>query len=231
MKTVIIHGQSHKGSTYHVARSLAEKIGGEITDFFLPADFGEFCTGCNQCFFKGETACPHHDRLAPITAAMDAADVVILASPVYVYHVTGAMKAFLDHLGYRFMVHRPERSMFRKQGVCICTTAGAGTKSALKDMADSLFFWGVAKIYKYGVAVAAANWEGVREGKRKAIDRATARLAGKLANRNGSVTPGLMTRAFFFLMHFVQRKGVSASDAAYWKEKGWTGSVRPWRCG
>ena len=35
MKTVIIHGQSHKGSTYHMARLLADKIGGEITEFFF----------------------------------------------------------------------------------------------------------------------------------------------------------------------------------------------------
>ena len=33
MKIVIIHGQSHKGSTYHIAYKLAEKIGGEITEF------------------------------------------------------------------------------------------------------------------------------------------------------------------------------------------------------
>ena len=36
MKIVIIHGQSHKGSTYHIARILAEIIGGEISEFFLP---------------------------------------------------------------------------------------------------------------------------------------------------------------------------------------------------
>ena len=230
MKTVIIHGQSHKGSTYHVARSLAEKIGGEITDFFLPADFGEFCTGCNQCFFKGETACPHHDRLAPITAAMDAADVVILASPVYVYHVTGAMKAFLDHLGYRFMVHRPERSMFRKQGVCICTAAGGGMKSALKDMEHSLFFWGTAKVYKYGPGVAAATWEGVSDKKKAAIDRAASRLAGKIVRRYGKVKPGLKTIFFFNLMRLVQKKvRICPCDVEYWTEKGWLGNKRPWK--
>ena len=99
MKIVIIHGQSHKGSTYHVAHELAEKTGGEITEFFLPRDFGEFCTGCNACFYGSEADCPHAGKLAPITAAMDAADVIILASPVYVFHATGAMKVFLDHCG------------------------------------------------------------------------------------------------------------------------------------
>ena len=43
MITVIIHGQSHKGSTYHIARMLAERIGFDIIEFFLPRDFGEFC--------------------------------------------------------------------------------------------------------------------------------------------------------------------------------------------
>lgn len=230
MKTVIIHGQNHEGSTCHVARTLAEKIGGETTEFSLPADFGEFCIGCNRCFFKGETACPHHARLAPITDAMDAADVVILASPVYVYHVTGAMKAFLDHLGFRFMVHRPEESMFRKQGVCLCTAAGGGMRSALKDMEHSMFFWGTGKIYKYGPGVAAANWEGVSEKKRTAIDRATSRLAEKIVRRHGKVKPGLKTRFFFNLMRLFQKKmRICQPDVEYWTEKGWLGSKRPWK--
>ena len=161
MKTVIIHGQSHKGSTYNIARKLAQKIGGETTEFFLPKDFGEFCAGCTTCFIKDEKNCPHFEKLNPITNAMDEADVIILASPVYVYHATGAMKAFLDHYGYRWMVHRPEERMFKKQGVCISTAAGAGMKSTNKDMADSLFFWGVAKIYKFGIAVAAVEWKSV----------------------------------------------------------------------
>ena len=129
MKTVIIHGQSHNGSTYHIARMLTDKIGGEITEFFLPRDFGEFCCGCTRCFTESEKKCPHYKKLAPITQAIDEADVIILASPVYVYHATGAMKAFLDHYGWRWMVHRPEEKMFKKQGVCISTAAGGGMKS------------------------------------------------------------------------------------------------------
>ena len=52
MKITVIYGQNHKGSTYHIARMLAQKLGGEITEFFLPRDFGEFCVGCNSCFLK-----------------------------------------------------------------------------------------------------------------------------------------------------------------------------------
>lgn len=44
------------------------------------------------------------------------ADVVILASPVYVYHATGQMMAFLDHFGTRWMVHRPDGTCLPEAG-------------------------------------------------------------------------------------------------------------------
>ena len=229
MKTVIISGQNHKGSTYHIARSLADKLGGQVTEFFLPRDFGKFCIGCSQCFMENEEKCPHFAELKPITDAIDDADVIILASPVYVYHASGAMKAFLDHYGWRWMVHRPEEKMFRKQGVCISTAAGAGMKSTNKDMADSLFFWGVARIYKLGFGVAAVDWDGVSEKKKKAIDKAASAVAAKILRRNGRVTPGLKTKGFFFAMHLMQRKGFNERDVKHWKENGWTGSERPWK--
>ena len=50
MKVTIIHGQSHKGSTYHISKILADKIGGEVKEFFLPRDFGEFCIDVHNVF-------------------------------------------------------------------------------------------------------------------------------------------------------------------------------------
>ena len=74
MKVTIIHGQSHKGSTYHISKILADKIGGEVKEFFLPRDFGEFCIGCTQCFRKSETLCPHYEKMNPLTEALDDCD-------------------------------------------------------------------------------------------------------------------------------------------------------------
>lgn len=226
MKTVIIHGQNHKGSTYHIAHQLAEKIGGDITEFFLPRDFGEFCVGCGNCFVFGEEKCPHYSKLHSITEAIDESDVIILASPVYVYHATGAMKAFLDHYGYRWMVHRPAAGMFSKQGVCISTAAGSGMRSTNKDMADSLFFWGIAKTYRYGTGVAAMSWDRVSAKKKAKIDHKTTELAEIIIRRKGKVRPGLKTRLWFFLMSRI--KGISDYDKGYWEEKGWAGKKRPW---
>lgn len=229
MKIVMIHGQSHKGSTYQIGKKLADKLQGDVTEFFLPRDFGEFCVGCTGCFMKSEKLCPHYEKLRPLTEAMDEADVLILTSPVYVYHATGAMKAFLDHYGYRWMVHRPEEHMFEKQAVCIATAAGAGMKSTLKDMADSLFFWGVPKIYRYGAAVRATSYEMISAKMKQKIEKRTDVLAGRIRRNAGNVRVGVKTRGFFEIMRIAHKNGFNEADDAYWKEKGWLGKARPWK--
>ena len=229
MKVTVIHGQSHKGSTYHIAHSLAEKLNGKTTDIFLPKDFDRFCAGCTACFSRSEKKCPHYEKLSPITEAIDNADVLILASPVYVYHATGAMKALLDHYGWRWMVHRPEEKMFSKQAVCISTAAGAGMKSTGRDMADSAFWWGVAKIYTYGVAVAAVSWDHVSRQKKRRIDKKLSALAKKILKKQKNIKPSLKTKLFFSVMRQVQKRGWNEADTIYWKEKGWTERKRPWK--
>ncbi|MCR4955951.1 MAG: NAD(P)H-dependent oxidoreductase [Lachnospiraceae bacterium] len=228
MKVVLIHGQNHKGSTYHIANILAESMMGETKEFFLPRDFGEFCLGCNTCFYQSETKCPHYEKLKPITAAMDEADIIILTSPVYVFHATGAMKAFLDHYGHRWMVHRPSEGMFHKQGVCICTAAGAGMKSTLKDMKDSMFFWGIGKYYGYGKRVAATRWEEVSPENKQKFQKDMKKLAQKLVTQKGHVTPGWKTKAMFLVMRKMQQKAFFPNDRSYWEERGWLSKKRPW---
>lgn len=228
MKITVIYGQNHKGSTYHIARTLAEKLNGEITEFFLPRDFHQFCTGCFACIMKDEKLCPHYEMLKPLTEAIDSADVLILASPVYVYHVTGSMKAWLDHYGYRWMIHRPEETVFQKQAVCISTAAGAGVKSTNKDMADSLFYWGVAKVYKYGLAVRAASYANVSEKLKAKIDRDTTNLAQKIIANYGHSQPSIKTKALFRVMRMVHKRGTTGVDGDYWKQQGWTEKARPW---
>ena len=228
MKITVIHGQSHKGSTYNIAKELCDKLGGEVTEFFLPVDFDCFCKGCTACF-TDETKCPHFQKLNPITEAMDNADVIVFTSPVYVMHATGSMKAFLDHYGYRFMVHRPEEKMFTKQAVCISTAAGAGMGSTIKDMADSAFFWGIAKTYKLGIAVMETRWENVKPSIKAKVDKQTTAVANKIMRRVGKIKPDIKTRGFFGIMAMMQKNGFNPADVDYWKEKGWTKGKRPWK--
>ncbi len=229
MKIVVINGVNHKGSTYNITHMLTDKLNGDLKEFFLPKDFNEFCLGCTQCFMKDNKLCPHYEKLKPLTEALLEADLIILDSPVYVFHASASMKAFLDHYGYMWMAHRPEESMFRKQAVVISTAAGAGMKSANKDMADSLFFWGVAKTYKLGYAVKATKFSAIKPKLLKKIDKDTTKLAKKIIKKNNKVKPGLKTKGFFALMRMIEKKGFSPVDVAYWKDKGWLGKKRPWK--
>lgn len=222
MKITMIHGQNHVGTTATAGRMLAEKLGGELTEFFLPRDFSDFCVGCAQCFMVSETKCPSYEKLRPIMQAIHEADVLIFTSPVYVYHVTGPMKSFLDHTGYLWMVHRPDPAAFQKQAVLITSAAGAGCRSALKDLRDSMFFWGIGKTYSLGFTVHASVKRNVSEKSWDKIRKETGRTAEKVLKNAGHVRPSLKTRAFFFLMKFLHRKGVlSPNDDRYWADHGW----------
>ena len=183
MKIVMIHGQSHEGSTCMVARELADKVGGEVQEFFLPRDFARPCCGCFTCFKTDLSKCPHFKELEPLERAILDADLLILDSPVYVYHATGQMMSFLDHFGTWWVVHRPMPEMSRKQAVAISTAAGGGMKSTVRDMADSLEMWGIHKVYKLGVGVQAAKPEEIPAGIMKNIHRKTDRLASQIQKK------------------------------------------------
>lgn len=95
-------------------------------------------------------------------------------------------------------------------------------KSTCKDMADSLFFWGVPKIYKCGLAVFATSYREVSEKKRREIEKKTSRIAGEIRRNAGKVKPGIKTKVFFCLMRLVNKKGgFNPADREYWKSRGW----------
>ena len=134
MKITAIYGTDRPGSTAAIARMTAAAIdGAELTEFFLPRDFSGFCSGCGVCFFKDAALCPHRDALRPILDSLSDCDVMIWATPCYVMDMTGPLKAFLDHTGSMFMVHRPESAMFRKTAVMISTAAGGGAKDSVRS--------------------------------------------------------------------------------------------------
>ena len=230
MKIVTLNGQNHKGSTYHVGRMIAEKIAGEneITEFFFPRDLEHFCLGCYRCI-EDRAACPFWEEKIKIMDAIDAADVLVVTTPTYCMHVSAPLKAFIDLTFDYWMAHRPMGSMFRKRAVIVSTAAGAGTKSAMKDVCDALFYLGVPKIVKYGLAVQAQNWAQVADKKKEKIDRATAKIARKLAAKRPRA--GLKTRFLFFLFGKMHKKGLNSSpvETEYWKERGWLDGKKPWK--
>ena len=213
-----------------VSRELARKVGGEIREFFLPRDFDKPCLGCYTCFQSELARCPHYRQLEPLITAMLDADLLILDSPVYVYHATGSMMNFLDHFGTWWVVHRPMPQMSGKQAVAISTAAGGGMKSTARDMADSLEMWGVSKVYRLGFGVQALKPEEIPERIQKSIHQKTDRLARRIRKATGRKGWNPRAKKWFYLMRLAHKAFPNAEpDYGYWERNGWHGTKRPWR--
>ena len=73
----------------------AEKAGCSVEKVHIAGKKVAGCLGCNACYRNGG-ACVQKDDMAEIREKMLAADVIVLASPVYFYSMTAQMKAVID---------------------------------------------------------------------------------------------------------------------------------------
>lgn len=228
MKICVIYGTERKGCTWHIAQEVLGYFPeAEITEYFLPRDCPDYCISCFRCFHE-ENHCYQSKDAQKIQESMLHSDVIMLTSPVYALHVSGAMKSFLDHYANMWMVHKPNAEMFHKKAVVIAAASGPVYRPALKEMKDSLDFWGVARTYSLGTELMEIRWENISSRLRKKIARKAERTAKKL--REGTGTPGIRTRFIFYGMRFAQKHiWKDSPDAAWWQAHGWLGQARPWR--
>lgn len=231
MKIAIIHGQNHKGSSYHAGRLLIDQIPGdhEITEFFLPRDLNHFCLGCYRCI-ENDADCPWHEQKKTINDAMEQADLLVFTTPTYCMALSAPMKSLMDLNFTLWMSHRPRAAMFSKKAVVISTSAGSSAAGAIRGVAQNLFFWGVPKIYRYGTSVMAMNWDGVKSEKKAQIAKDMRALGAKLS-KNTPPRVGLRTRFIFSVMAGMQKANFSASpiEKEYWQTRGWLNRTRPWK--
>ncbi|MCL2023864.1 MAG: NAD(P)H-dependent oxidoreductase [Oscillospiraceae bacterium] len=228
MKITLIHGQARKESTYHIARMTAEKIGGQIDEFFLPNDGSDGCFGCFACMEKGRELCPHSKQISLIFNSMLGADVIIIGSPTYVLEMTGHLKSFFDHLFSAWLSHRPERAMFSKTAVVISTAAGIGMGGVTRSLSKQLFYLGVPKVYRFPVRVAATSWNDVQN--KAKIEAKASKIARQAISKTGRAKPGLKLRLMFSMMRRMHKNNDwSPLDKEHWKENGWLDGKKPWR--
>jgi multimeric flavodoxin WrbA len=77
-------------------RQGAEKAGNRVEKVNLADLKYQFCSGCGSC--ESTHSCVYQDDIAKVAEKMLAADVIVLASPVYFYAVCGQLKTFLDRM-------------------------------------------------------------------------------------------------------------------------------------
>ncbi|MBQ3378693.1 MAG: flavodoxin family protein [Clostridia bacterium] len=136
-KIMILNGAARKnGNTYALVKAFtygAESAGNEVTEFYLQDMEIHGCLGCNGCARapKGsENPCVQKDDMAEINKAFRTADVIVFASPVYFWTITGTLKtaadrlyAELKNLGY---------GAFPRKSVLLMTAGGSDYSQATR---------------------------------------------------------------------------------------------------
>lgn len=95
---VILSGSPRKGNSDALCHAFAEgarEAGHKVTLIRLAEKKIGYCTGCGLCSFQGKP-CPIQDDARGIQEAMLAADVIVMASPVYFYSICAQMKTLID---------------------------------------------------------------------------------------------------------------------------------------
>jgi len=77
------------------------EAGNEVEKIFLKDKTVHPCTGCSVCSMYGKP-CPQKDDAAEIVEKMIAADVIVMATPVYFYTMCGQMKIMIDRCCARY---------------------------------------------------------------------------------------------------------------------------------
>lgn len=215
-------GRKVQSCTYNIAQLLIKKLldNDRLFEFQLPKDMPHVCVGCYACIKGQEQKCGGAAALAPIIAAMEQSELIIFCTPTYVFHIPGQMKTLLDHFAYRWMIHRPDLSFMKKQAVIINTAGGGGMRPTVREVKDSIDYWGIARTHILMQKVWDYNWTNLPESFRTSAEKKVKRTARSVRRHAEHLTPSIKVKCLFWLYRFLHKQQkMSAVDDAYWKEQ------------
>lgn len=223
MNITIIRATGRKNSsTYNAAKLFITKLenAGEVFEFKLPEDMPHVCRGCYACLGGNEEKCGGYEYLKPINEALAKSQLIIFCCPVWCFHAPGQIKSFLDHYGYRWLVHRPNFDMKNKQALIITTAGGGGLKSAARDIKDSMDYWGVARTHVVTQAVWGYFWNDMPEKFRNSLEKKLSRAAVRIEKCAGNLTPSLKVKYLYKMFEKLHLAGKMWDiDNEYWKRE------------
>ena len=101
-KIVILNGSPRRnGNTSALVRAFsdgAEKAGTTVKEFFLDAMDIHGCKGCFGGHSSRECPCVQNDDMNEIYPAVRECDVIVLATPLYYWNMSGQIRTAIDRL-------------------------------------------------------------------------------------------------------------------------------------
>ncbi len=123
------------------------------------------CKGCYFCNSRGEELCPLKDDRDIILTEIEKADGIIFASPVYVNHVTGTMKNFIDRIG--FLAHRP--NYYDKQAMVMATCKSFGDDKVTDYLEGIVNVFGLNVTSKLGLHTTTGSEDETKRNHEKTV--------------------------------------------------------------
>jgi multimeric flavodoxin WrbA len=206
---VAVNGSPRKATTQKLLDEIAELLEShqiQMTTINLGDYRVDDCIGCEVCIRK-TGRCYQKDDTQAILSQLEAADGVILASPVYVMNITGRLKSLIDKTAS--WVHRSP--MVGKPMLSVATTAGAGLKEVHAYLEKVGIQWGMHPTGKIGRS--AMNQDPPSKAE-------ISKFVWHLKNPTSMYTPSLQQLIQYQVQKVMALK-VSAIDREYWVERGW----------
>ncbi|MCI9079455.1 MAG: flavodoxin family protein [Lachnospiraceae bacterium] len=139
-KIVVLNGSPRKnGNTSELVKVFiegAQSAGNIVTEFFLDGMDIHGCKGCFGGHSSQECPCVQKDDMVKIYPAVKECDVVVLATPLYYWNMSGQIRTAIDRL---FALEESDGNLLR----------GHGRASALLMAAEGSSFEDVLTYYDH----------------------------------------------------------------------------------
>jgi len=229
MKILVCMGSYRKnGNTAHIVDLILAQLEQEAQQQLVPLEIETLylghqdigiCRGCRVCFDRGEDHCPQKDDLLAIKAKMQAADGILVASPVYVDDVSGITKNWIDRLAH--VCHRPEFA--GKSAYLVVTVGSSPCDHALRTLMIALSTWGLHIAGQTGFKTGATMPSEVLQTR---FSRETTRIGRKLftsLQKRQYANPSFFSLMMFKIQQtaWQHKANKNSVDYTYWSNKGW----------
>ncbi len=206
--------------TYQYMRMLEERMRAiqpvEFEYVFVERLRVPFCDGCLQCINVGESACPEYELIGPIAAKMDAADGLILGSPIHTFNITGLMKNFVEY----FMYKRNRPSFFGKKALVTATASGGGHTVVLDFLEQTANAWGCDVVGRAGISSTQTKKPRYR-AKMEAVAEELAQIFVREINKGELGSPKFRHLMNFRAMQNMTRNQKDSVNFRYWQTRDW----------
>lgn len=135
MKILILNGSPHpKGNTKAMTDAFAKgakSAGHEVIEYQVAKMDIKGCIACEYCHTKGEGACIQKDDMQQIYPELAAADVIVFASPVYYFGLTGQLESTISRF---YAVMKPNAQKYVLILSSMSPNVYAGIEGQYKNM-------------------------------------------------------------------------------------------------